>query len=34
VAAGRIPKNVVNGDVLGTPLFKEKLGRRVGGREA
>ena len=27
VAAGRVPKNVVNNDVLGTPLFREKLGR-------
>ncbi|CAA9478629.1 MAG: D-3-phosphoglycerate dehydrogenase [uncultured Rubrobacteraceae bacterium] len=27
VAAGRAPKNVVNGDVLGTPRFRNKLAR-------
>jgi len=34
VAAGRVPKNVVNNDVLDTALFREKLGRygEGGGR--
>ena len=31
VAAGRVPKNVVNRDVIAAPLLKEKLARYAGG---
>lgn len=34
VAAGRAPKNVVNGDVLGTPRFVDKLARHGEGKRA
>jgi D-3-phosphoglycerate dehydrogenase len=34
VAAGRVPDNVVNGGVLGSPLWREKLARYAGRTES